>query len=102
MDEKEVRRVVETYSDMILRISYNYLQHTFDSKDICQTVLLKYMINGETFDTEEHEVQWTSALRRPERQRRLSNGSSTAVLEQRQKRTPFTNSLSQQERETAH
>ncbi|SHJ44300.1 hypothetical protein [Pseudobutyrivibrio xylanivorans] len=31
MDEKEVRRIVETYSDMILRISYNYLQHTFDS-----------------------------------------------------------------------
>ena len=31
MDEKEVRRIVETYSDMILRISYNYLQHTFDN-----------------------------------------------------------------------
>ncbi len=37
-----------------------------------------------------HEVQWTSVLRRPERQRRLSNGLSTAVLEQRQKRTSFT------------
>ena len=58
MDEKEVRRIVETYSDMILRISYNYLQHTFDSEDICQTVLLKYMTNGETFDTREHEKSW--------------------------------------------
>ncbi len=30
MDEQEVRRVVKDYSDMIKRISYNYLQHTYD------------------------------------------------------------------------
>ena len=34
MDEKEVRRVVKDYSDMIKRISYNYLQHTYDCDDI--------------------------------------------------------------------
>ena len=58
MDEKEVRRVVETYSDMILRISYNYLQHTFDAEDICQTVLLKYISCDLSFDTTEHEKAW--------------------------------------------
>ena len=58
MDEKEVRRVVETYSDMILRISYNYLQHTFDAEDICQTVLLKFISCDLSFDTNEHEKAW--------------------------------------------
>ncbi|MCR5580037.1 MAG: RNA polymerase sigma factor [Pseudobutyrivibrio sp.] len=58
MDEKEVRRIVETYSDMILRISYNYLQHTFDAEDICQTVLLKFITNGIAFETKEHEKSW--------------------------------------------
>jgi len=58
MDEKEVRRVVETYSDMILRISYNYLQHTFDAEDICQTVLLKFISGDLSFDTKEYEKAW--------------------------------------------
>ncbi len=43
MDEQEVRRVVKDYSDMIKRISYNYIQHTYDCDDICQTVFLKYL-----------------------------------------------------------
>ena len=58
MEEKEVRRVVETYSDMILRISYSYLQHTFDAEDICQTVLLKIISGNRSFDTSEHEKAW--------------------------------------------
>ena len=58
MEEKEVRRVVETYSDMILRISYSYLQHTFDAEDICQTVLLKIISCNRSFDTSEHEKAW--------------------------------------------
>ena len=39
MDEQEVRRVVKDYSDMIKRISYNYLQRTYDSDDIYQKQL---------------------------------------------------------------
>ena len=58
MEEKEVRRVVETYSDMILRIGYSYLQHTFDAEDICQTVLLKIISCNRSFDTSEHEKAW--------------------------------------------
>ena len=58
MEEREIKRVVEMYSDMILRISYSYLQHTYDSEDICQTVLLKYISCGKSFDTMEHEKAW--------------------------------------------
>ena len=58
MDEKEVRRVVEDYSDMILRISYNYLQHTYDAEDICQTVFMKYLSGNFVFQTKSHENAW--------------------------------------------
>ena len=58
MDEQEVRRVVQEYSDMIKRISYNYLKHTYDSEDICQTVLLKFLTGNVSFENREHEKAW--------------------------------------------
>ena len=41
LEEQEAQRLVETYSDLILRLSYTYLNHTQDAQDICQTVFLK-------------------------------------------------------------
>lgn len=58
MDEQKVRYIVETYSDMIKRISYNYLKHSYDSEDICQTVFLKYLTSYMVFDSTEHEKAW--------------------------------------------
>ncbi len=58
MDEQEVRRVVKTYADMIKRISYNYLQSTYDCEDICQTVFLKFMTAESSFTNKEHEKAW--------------------------------------------
>ncbi len=58
MDEQEVRRVVKTYADMIKRISYNYLQSTYDCEDICQTVFLKFMTAESSFTSKEHEKAW--------------------------------------------
>ena len=58
MDEQEVRRVVKTYADMIKRISYNYLQSTYDSEDICQSVFLKYMTAESSFANKDHEKAW--------------------------------------------
>ena len=34
MEEKEARRILETYADMILRISYSYLRQTYDAGKI--------------------------------------------------------------------
>lgn len=39
--EEEANRLVETYADTILRVSYTYLRSTQDAEDICQDVLLK-------------------------------------------------------------
>ena len=58
MDEKEVRRVVGDYSDMILRISYNYFQNTYDAEDICQTVFMKYLSGNVVFQSKAHEKAW--------------------------------------------
>ena len=33
MDEFQARRLVNTYADMILRISYQYLKQTYDAED---------------------------------------------------------------------
>lgn len=58
MDEFQARRLVEAYADMILRISFQYLKHTHDAEDICQTVFLKYLSGNYTFDSIEHEKAW--------------------------------------------
>ena len=39
-DKDEAERIVNAYSDLILRLSYTYLKSTHDAEDICQTVLL--------------------------------------------------------------
>ncbi|MBQ9305281.1 RNA polymerase sigma factor [Butyrivibrio sp.] len=58
MEEKEARRIMETYADMILRISYSYFRQTYDAEDICQNVLLKYLSSHQRFDSQEHEKAW--------------------------------------------
>lgn len=55
MDTAQTTRLVETYSDMILRISYSYLKQTCDAEDICQTVFLKILTKDIRFDTPQHE-----------------------------------------------
>ena len=58
LDEFQARRLVNTYADMILRISYQYLKQTYDAEDIFQTVFLKYITHNMTFDSVEHEKAW--------------------------------------------
>lgn len=56
--EAEANRLVETYADTILRVSYTYLRSTQDAKDICQDVLLKALGHAGGFDSAEHERAW--------------------------------------------
>ena len=58
MDTQQANRLVAQYSNMILRISYQYLKQTCDAEDICQTVFLKYITHDMTFDSVEHEKAW--------------------------------------------
>ena len=58
MDEVQAHHLVTNYADMILRISYNYLNHTYDAEDICQTVFLKYLTSAPEFSCDEQEKAW--------------------------------------------
>lgn len=56
--EAEANRLVATYTDTILRVSYTYLHSTQDAEDICQDVLLKALNRAERFESAEHERAW--------------------------------------------
>lgn len=58
MDEAQAQRLVTRYADMILRISYNYLNQTCDAEDICQTVFLRYLTSAPEFSCDEQEKAW--------------------------------------------
>ena len=58
MNDFQARRLVNTYSDMILRISCHYLCRSCDAEDVCQTVFLKYLSRSHKFESEAHEKAW--------------------------------------------
>nr|WP_317325819.1 sigma-70 family RNA polymerase sigma factor [uncultured Flavonifractor sp.] len=58
LDRAEAQRLVETYSDLILRLSFTYLGSTADAQDICQTVFLKLLQHPRSFESSEHERAW--------------------------------------------
>ncbi len=58
IDRSEAERLVQTYSDLILRLSYTYLKSTHDAEDICQTVFMKLLAGGNGFKSPEHEKAW--------------------------------------------
>lgn len=58
LSRPEAERLVDTYSDLVLRLSYAYLKQTEDAQDICQTVFLKLLEKPKKFDSPEHERAW--------------------------------------------
>ena len=58
MDDAQAQHLVANYADMILRISYSYLNQTYDAEDICQTVFLKYLTSAPEFSCDAQEKAW--------------------------------------------
>ena len=58
LNRAEAERLVHSYSDLILRLSYTYLKSTDDAQDICQTVFLKLLQKPREFASPEHEKAW--------------------------------------------
>jgi len=58
MNSLNAERLVKTYADTILRISYMYLKQTCDAEDICQNVFMKLLSGDYTFDNPSHEKAW--------------------------------------------
>ena len=60
VDDDFIRKVIDNYSDIIFRVSFQYLRNRQDAEDIVQEVLfelLKYLNNCK-FTTEEHLKAW--------------------------------------------
>lgn len=60
VDDEFIQKVIDQYSDMILRVSYQYVRNTQDAEDVMQEVflgLLEYLSRAE-FHSDEHMKAW--------------------------------------------
>jgi RNA polymerase sigma-70 factor (ECF subfamily) len=53
-----IENLVDTYSDMILRICYSHMKNMSDAEDITQEVFIKLMEKQPAFESAEHEKLW--------------------------------------------
>lgn len=51
-------RMLNSYGDSILRLSYSYLHNMSDAEDVVQETLIKYMKAAPVFESEAHEKAW--------------------------------------------
>ena len=62
MENQRAERLVEQYSDTILRLGYSWLGDMDDAMDICQEVLLKLLTDERTFPDQGQERAWVIRL----------------------------------------
>jgi RNA polymerase sigma-70 factor (ECF subfamily) len=58
LDRRDIVRIVETYSDMLLRIAINRVRSVAEAEDIVQAVYLRLMTKQPRLQTAEHERAW--------------------------------------------
>jgi len=68
-EEALAARLVETYSDRLLRLAYSILNSVPDAQDVCQEVLLKRLEYPGAFENEKHEQACKNVRRSPWRTR---------------------------------
>lgn len=78
---EKAQHLVNAYSDLILRLSYTYLQSAHDAKDICQDVLLKLLTHEESFENAEHEKAWVIRVTANACKNKLSESFRQRVVE---------------------
>lgn len=55
---EEITRLVEEYSDMVLRVAFTYMKNIADAEDIVQEIWLKIVKSYPSFQNDEHEKAW--------------------------------------------
>ena len=58
LSDSDIVRIVETYSDMLLRIALNRVKSVPAAEDIVQTVFERLMRRRPIFESREHEKAW--------------------------------------------
>lgn len=58
MDDRELQLKIDTYSDMLFKLSYLRLQNVQDAEDVVQEVFYQYLKKPQNFQSPEHEKAW--------------------------------------------
>ena len=56
--DREIVRIVETYSDMLMRIAFNRMNSIAEAEDVVQSTFERLMRRQPRFDSREHEKAW--------------------------------------------
>ena len=56
--DRDFNRIVNSYSDMLLRICMHYTKNLHDAQDMVQSAFLRLLENEIVFDSKEHEKAW--------------------------------------------
>ena len=56
--DREIVRIVETYSDMLMRIALNRVNSIAEAEDVVQTTFERLIRREPRFETREHEKAW--------------------------------------------
>ena len=56
--DREIVRIVETYSDMLMRIALNRVNSIAEAEDVVQTTFERLIRRQPRFETREHEKAW--------------------------------------------
>jgi RNA polymerase sigma factor (sigma-70 family) len=54
----DISQVVQSYSDLLIRIAFTYMKNKSDAEDAAQTVFMKYLEKKPAFESPEHEKAW--------------------------------------------
>lgn len=57
-EDREIVRIVETYSDMLMRIALNRVNSIAEAEDVVQTTFERLIRRRPRFETREHEKAW--------------------------------------------
>ena len=89
--EELAQRLVETYSNQLLRVAYSILNSVPDAQDVCQEVLLKRLEYDGVFDSPAHERAWLVkvTVNRCRNLRRSPWHSRTVALEELAEQAAF-------------
>lgn len=55
---EEIENMVQTYGDMLFRISIVILRNKYDAEDAIQETVLKYIQKAPSFESADHEKAW--------------------------------------------
>lgn len=58
VDDRELQLKIDTYGNMLFKLSYLRLQNMQDAEDVVQEVFYQYLKNPRTFQSPEHEKAW--------------------------------------------